>query len=85
MDMISCVCSASAQALAEHFSLEAELLSELIRRGLSVGEFRSPDPRGDAQVVLGIAELYTPGGARAAEELERCAVFSLLLRGILAG
>lgn len=84
MDMISCVCPASAEALTEHFTLESQLLAELIRRGEAAGELRSPDPEADASVVLRVVELYAPGGARACQNDERDAAFALLLRSVLA-
>jgi hypothetical protein len=82
MDMISCVCPASAQVIGEAFSLETALLGELIRRGSAVGEFQAPNPDGDANVVLRVAEIYAPGGARVCEADERRTAFALLLRGI---
>ena len=84
MDMISCVCRASAEALEEHFALEADLLAELIRRGVASGEFASEAPRDDAVVALRVAELYAPGGTRAAADSERAVAFGLLVRALRA-
>ena len=83
MDMISCVCPASAQALEEHFTLEADLLAELIRRGVAAAEFAASEPRADAEVILRVAEMYAPGGLRAGEGSEREHAFSMLVRALV--
>ncbi len=82
LDMISCVCPASAEAVATHFDAEAVLLAELILRGEAAGELSSPSAKREAQAMLRVSDIYSPGGANAGCDGERIAAIQLMVRGL---
>lgn len=84
LDMISCVCPASAEAVASHFDAEAVLLAELILRGEAAGELSSPSAKAEAEAMLRVSDMYAPGGPYSNRSAERVAALQLMVRGLRA-
>ncbi|MFT6396111.1 MAG: AcrR family transcriptional regulator [Bradymonadia bacterium] len=82
LDMISCVCPASAQAVGAHFEAEVTLLAELVLRGEAAGELSSPSAKLEAEALLRVSDMYAPGGTHPELFEERVAALELMVRGL---